>query len=181
MQYQNMQEGYGTVPRKTILHNKKVIIILSIAIIVVILGVAFIPKLFNKSEFPLKGVELGVSLDEVVKEFELKDEYVYDIDAYKYGVEGFGVEGQLQFCFYKDKLYMVNWYVNQKGTEEEAMEKAIEKAKDYCTDKYGKPEKTENDDFQEIIYVWELEDGSELQLSVCDDYFVLRLVDFSII
>ena len=198
MQYQNMQTSYGqpvgynnqmysgqmgyqSVPKTRKPVNIKMLIIILSAVFVVALAIIFIPKLFNKVQPPFKSVELGLSLDEVVEKYKIKEKDAHGMDAYKDNVEGFGVEGDLQFCFHNDVLYMVNWYAYEYENDEDDIEKAIDDAKEYYTDKYGKPEKDVDEDYGETRYTWELEDGAELQLSILDECIIIRVVDFSLL
>ena len=180
--YANSPQGYGggPAPKKPIVINKKIIII-AVALLAVILAVIFIPKLFKKSEPPFEDVKLGLTMDEVVERYKIKEKDAHGMDAYKDNVEGFGVEGNLQFCFSDDTLYMVNWYVYDYNCSEEDMDKAVDEAKEYYTEELGEPEKEDNSDFDEIKYVWEYGDGAELELVIGDGYIILRVVDFSLI
>ena len=201
MQYQNTQQPYGqpmgynqqmysgqqgyqtaSAPRKPIVINKKIIIIAA-AVLAVVLAIVFIPKLFNKDKIqpPFKHMELGLTMDEVVDKYDIDDKDAHVMDAYKSNVKGFGVEGDLQFCFSDDTLYMVNWYVYEYDNDEDDVEKAIEEAEKYYTDKYGEPEIEDNKKYDEVKYVWEYEGDAELELVIGEDYIVLRIVDFSLL
>ena len=173
--YPNQPQGNpnGITPGKQLLINKKFIIIAA-SVVAVILAIIFIPKLFSKATPPFKDIEFGMSVDEVSEEYDV--DTAYTVDAYKYEVEGFGVEGNAQFCFYLDELNQVNWYVYlDELDDEDDYEKAFDMAKEYYTEEYGKPDK-ENDYDDVPLYVWEIDSKNEIQLADHDDFFVLRYV-----
>ncbi|MBR3599072.1 MAG: hypothetical protein IKL53_04255 [Lachnospiraceae bacterium] len=179
--YVNQPQTYTgeAAPKKKFVINKKIVIIAAI-LVVVVLAVIFIPKLFNKVKPPFKDVELGLTAKETVEKYNIDEKNAHSMDAYKNDVEGFGVEGDMQFCFFNDTLFMVNWYVYEHQCGEEDMEKAFDVALEYYTDKYGKPEIEEDETYFDCKYSWEYEGETELELEVDDDYFVIRIVNFDL-
>lgn len=175
--YAYQPQGYGgeATPKKPIPVKKIIAVVAALA--AVILAVIFIPKLFHKVQPPFEDVELGLTAEEAIEKYDIKEEDAHSMDAYKNDVEGFGVKGDLQLCFYDDTLFMVNWYVYEHQCDEDELEKAFEEALEYYTDKYGEPEIEER---YETVYVWEYEDGAEFEIEVGDDFFVIRVVNFDL-
>ncbi len=178
MQYQNMQQGYGQPqmnygqpqmpagPKKPV--NKKAIIIAAAVLVVAILAIILVPKLFkDSSKTPFDDIEIGMSYKEVSKKIDMETGYGAE---YAYGIEGFGVTGELQIIFDSDeKLDHVNWYVDEDDCDSSKQyEAAIEAIKDYYTDEYGKPEVDEDE------YSWELSNDLEYELEINDYGFILR-------
>ncbi len=156
--------------------NPKILAIVAGVILVIILGVIFIPKLFKEKDNPEKnpfdGLEIGMDRELVIEKFDIDD----DGDDYQYAeVEAFDVEGDLQIIFDDDELSRCNWYVEDYQCDsQEAFEKVAEEMEEHYTDLYGKPEK--DDDGSRVEYTWiDEKNDIEYRLDVKDYEIVLRM------
>ncbi len=174
--YQNNYNGTNNNMTPGMKINPKILGIVVGVILVIILCVVFIPKLFkgkgDPDTNPFDGLEIGMERELVIEKFDIDD----DGDDYQYAdVEAFGVTGNLQIVFYDDELSRCNWYVDDYQCDsEKQFEQAAEDIEEHYTDLYGKPDKEEDGDELECVWVDD-ENDVEYELEVDDNEIVLRM------